>query len=1123
MKAKHLLNKECGANTQSTAECKALKVTVYRNLAQYYIRTEKPEKGLELLKRVLPLQLELEEEEIILPGTEFLYINMGDLSYKLKLFEETQVYCDYAVGLLSKQLDLKKGMIPDFQSAEYLRTQSDHKTSLVRARKFIAMSYVQFLYARALLALGKKTASVAYLERAVAISRQFLGPEDKIAASYTRKLQAVQDSLASQKKSSPPPLQTQLDRRKASAPDTLGKSRIAPALQNKDELEMILQRFQAGSSVNTKVQKRIASEQHLRRDSQSLLLSRADGSAQSHALDRDYSQKFGKLNPQQQLTTAAKHNDMQPSLHQRHSSQGSVSTLIPVIPSMRPPKDGQSKNRKRQLRSSLQIDSTIEQSELLVFDFSSPNASRLPSRSTVGGQNNKHSRKPVVAGFTTSLNNSRRPSTGSRPRSSLKIHSRPASPTNVLSQATSPSLTNKKTSAADPYFRSKEGHHRALSQLTDTDTHSINNSKPIDVLQLPTKSSLISMTEQSSSVARRNSEDVPSSKLTTSKEDTKSKKKLASFLASGAHPSTAATRPTKVLKSQTLYISSPPLTTSQLQTPGNKNPLRNEYPPTIIVSPTSNSQPKLARPQTAQPTIKSNITPHRNQLKLALENLRPESNHDLAVQEKPKSNDKRPSNSAIKQTSIPPSTTNPKYPRLPDALIEEFVLSVDDLDSIFNSYRPSDHIKQDLHPQTHLKSKVSYSRQQKNAKHKLSRGLQDFLKENFAKDAKAYDADTEPKGRLRGYSAPNEGEIHGVLSSADHPLRTPNFSEQDEQHTVIYSPLQLGQISELHQQLFKNETKTKESKLRDYIQEFRRKEIQCANFLQAYCRWWLIKKRATDKLRSEAAHEEAADTKLQNDRAQQEGGNLLSLQLQIPAITSSSPLIKQDFSSDQNFQPSGLMDLVDLGRAGTLVEQEQKEKIYSYRFPESFTAERKGWEFEHENDDLIHSMPSESRDSWGHQDNKSTDNLLDIQQDFAVTRSTSLPAKCLSFSSRQELIKSVLTQLGTFDVRFFANIYGLLGYWTLSYQGLEDSLTSYTFDFRLAFKDISYNFKLSVNYKSAQPYMFFLTIWPLVYEALIDSGKIPADTKEDNTNRDEGEDYRFLGVYYGSKSNWKTE
>ena len=196
-KAAKLIENIGNKELQNTTEWRALKISIYRNFAQYYSKIGNHEIALNSLKYILPQQKELEEMNIILPGVEFLYINMADLAFKLKNHKESFEFAEMASKLLMRQLNISDEDIFAMKAAslhQKARSNEDSRTQMVRSRKFIALSYCLYLAGKSLMK-GKSLLSIQQaaplLEKAYLISSRYMGPDDKITKSYQKKYENI--------------------------------------------------------------------------------------------------------------------------------------------------------------------------------------------------------------------------------------------------------------------------------------------------------------------------------------------------------------------------------------------------------------------------------------------------------------------------------------------------------------------------------------------------------------------------------------------------------------------------------------------------------------------------------------------------------------------------------------------------------------------------------------------------------------------------------------------------------------------------------------------------------------------------------------------------------------------
>lgn len=200
-KAANIIEKLSNEDAKKSFEWKALKISTYRNLSEYHKLTGNAAEALDTLKLILPLQKELEEANVILPGAEFLYINSADLAFKLKTYEESTRFARMGTELLEKQLNIENDDISGIKSLSMTRSKNskeDANIQIVRCRKYIGLGYSFYLLGKSLLKskdLNSLQQAVTYLEKSFTISNHFMGSQDRITLSYKKKYEAALELL----------------------------------------------------------------------------------------------------------------------------------------------------------------------------------------------------------------------------------------------------------------------------------------------------------------------------------------------------------------------------------------------------------------------------------------------------------------------------------------------------------------------------------------------------------------------------------------------------------------------------------------------------------------------------------------------------------------------------------------------------------------------------------------------------------------------------------------------------------------------------------------------------------------------------------------------------------------
>lgn len=191
-KALEVINSIKNEKIRKNKDWKIMKIKTIKHLANLHQARGEQFKVYESLKKIVKLQRDLERtDEIILPGAEFTYINLADITRKQKNWPELSQYAKYAVTILEKQLEIKKG-IPILDNQPIT---NDDKMLIVHSKKFITLSYAYYLLSKALLKQESKMESIAYLEKAHEIAKKYLGPKDKITLNYQKKIKKIVDNL----------------------------------------------------------------------------------------------------------------------------------------------------------------------------------------------------------------------------------------------------------------------------------------------------------------------------------------------------------------------------------------------------------------------------------------------------------------------------------------------------------------------------------------------------------------------------------------------------------------------------------------------------------------------------------------------------------------------------------------------------------------------------------------------------------------------------------------------------------------------------------------------------------------------------------------------------------------
>ena len=747
-KAKNLLEKVADATTQESVEWKTLKIVVYRNLTQYYSRTGNLDKGLHLLKKVLPLQRELEHKEIILPGAEILYISMSDLSYKLKLPGETLTYCGYAIKLLSKQLNLKDGLILDFDSQAWSHRQEEANVSLVRARKFIALGYAQHLYARALVILGKKHDAVLYLEQAVKITHHFLGPNDKVTASYAKKLQALKESISSSsKKATRPTIATQQNSKE---PMKSPKPKFFSSIQSRDDFNAKIREFYMEDPFNSKQHSRGRTEVPSQLESQTALPTKTNDTLCSLPYEPSHSKKHSAIQTHLNSISRMSSSETKSVAHRRNISSIVGGTSTSSMTPKRLLHEDLSFKTKKPTKLGEPSDTTIENNELLIFDFSSPSASNFSGATRAGAHKHHQHRRKISTGLTTtSLALSRNPSPHtnipskrqSRPISPTRTFSGTTSPINFLSRAVSPTRMNKRTNELQQTSFRRPSQSSQTVDLQSTSINKINITNGASRETSPAAFVQSQESLQNPDTTGDNRLPKPAAKI---KSSSNSQRQLSSLLFLSARPPTASSINLMASKAQTpqnnqtyANVKSP----SRPQTPA-KQTVAQEETSHVVQHQSQTLQFKPLRPQTAKSLNKdSKITPLKFSLRLPLEKVHlaarsesktaePHRKFQLLVARRPEPNPRPIS---------PQKLTSPE-PKTAQQLLNDSS-SNEDLEEVLSSQRSELKVKKKIANVPSLKFENSNI---KSKKHALSVGLTNYLKSTFPKD---HDAATPNKRR----------------------------------------------------------------------------------------------------------------------------------------------------------------------------------------------------------------------------------------------------------------------------------------------------------------------------------------------------------------------------------------
>jgi hypothetical protein len=191
-KSLEVINSVKNEKIRNYKDWKIMKIKTIKHLANLHQARGEPLKVYENLKRIVKLQRDLEKtDEIILAGAEFTYINLADITRKQKNWPELFKYAKYAVIILEKQLEIKKG-IPILENQPI---SNDEKMLVVYSKKFITLSYAYYLLSKALLKQDSKMECISYLEKAHEIAKRYLGPNDKITQNYQKKIKKIVDNL----------------------------------------------------------------------------------------------------------------------------------------------------------------------------------------------------------------------------------------------------------------------------------------------------------------------------------------------------------------------------------------------------------------------------------------------------------------------------------------------------------------------------------------------------------------------------------------------------------------------------------------------------------------------------------------------------------------------------------------------------------------------------------------------------------------------------------------------------------------------------------------------------------------------------------------------------------------
>jgi len=190
-KARSLLDSITREDLKNKKEWKILKIQIMRNLSNYYNNKEEFKKAAACLKKVFNLHLELEKEDIILPGFEFLYIKLSYYSMKEKNWSDTFRYSSHAVNFLEKYLKIKKG-IPILDNKPAL---DDKDFIVVYSKKLVTLSYAYYMLAKSLMKKDNNIDAISYLEKAFQVGCKYLGENDKVTLNYKKKLDSALNKL----------------------------------------------------------------------------------------------------------------------------------------------------------------------------------------------------------------------------------------------------------------------------------------------------------------------------------------------------------------------------------------------------------------------------------------------------------------------------------------------------------------------------------------------------------------------------------------------------------------------------------------------------------------------------------------------------------------------------------------------------------------------------------------------------------------------------------------------------------------------------------------------------------------------------------------------------------------
>lgn len=1052
IRAKKALEKFTANDIQSTTEWKALKITVYRNLSQYFGKINETEKSLHFLKKILPLQQELQKSEILLPGAESLYISMGDLAYKLKLHQDSAYYAELGIKLLEKQLGLEPNTLPDFESTEWPQILKDPNVQMVRARKFIALSYLNYLSGKANQSVGKNLLAMNQFEKAFVISKKFLGPEDRITISYQKKYESMNQAQKQpkepekkQKPKSPPK-----DPKEAVQPtnDVISPKTRFIRGQKREELNSILKEYHS----------EIAAE-----------MSSIQKEAQQEGKEAKHRSPSPNLQNERQNITDSRLNAIEKlgfaklgNLKRRQNSATLRSTSLNMS-ALRLPHDQQSTKIGTRVLSSNQNESAYENNDLMVFDFSTPNTTLMQPHSRTFHPRVGTPSRNVSLAYPIDL-------PGNFPQRELPSRT----PTPI--QKTNLTATLNKSLTQDN-LPPQPGRRVTPSNLgIEIGNYMSNSNLPV----IPNKNA-VTPSENETKDTRK--EATPLHRTSQFKGST--------VLMMASRPSSAATNITKRNRGASNAFQGNgifPMKIKMRKSNISQDPQSSEMFLKVNEDHSKLDDKIQSRPRSASFFGNKSANKSELNLKLPLDQLfgaRKYSEgkiellasqlHQISQSSKPKGN--------IDANLIQSQIKN----RVQDLSLS----SASDLEEILSDHGSELHLKINNRSSSKILDSIvnnhSYSNQRKK---RISQGLSNYLIESTKKDLQAYQ-DQKGSSPRRQPNAEPAFDVEGK-----DPLPTPGFDHNknlgiNRTDSREFTNSRNASIAEARPLIQVTPTPSgfRNKPIRD-LDEFRRIEKQAATKIQRwYRRYKKFGNKKFERKGSQAPFFDGPENILEiflKDMLNAPGQPKLSMD-----VNSQNPLSSLRVQTNEHPTEKSTTT-ANLGNQGTgplnAENQATPSKPYDFdltdfrrqKFSESFDFARSE---KVELEDDILSLPSEG--GLGSTTRLDTSNVFSITQAPGLVRSITMPLKPLLKNPKVDLIKTALMKLSTSDIKFYKNILGLPEFWRVSFVGLEEEGSKYRVRFILKNEFASFDFSSAIAYKTAELSMFYTTIWPLVLEAVV--------------------------------------